>query len=60
MKQEVKHVEGITFNNAVYNIKRVTDEMNWEGYKLTFATCQCYKNNPRYDTEFLLVFTKEE
>ena len=60
MKQEVKHVEGIIFSDAVYKIKCVTDEMNRKGYKLTFATCQCYDNNPSYETEFLLVFTKEE
>lgn len=60
MKQIVKWIGGTDFPIATDEVNKVTQEMNKEGYKLTFATCQCRDNQPWKPTDFMVVFTKEE
>lgn len=60
MKQIVKYIWGLNFEMATCLVNKVTQEMNKDGYKLTFATSQCLHNEPWEATIFLVVFTKEE
>lgn len=59
MEQIIKWVIGTDFSIATSEINKLTQELNKEGFKLTFATNQCQNNHFYEPTEFMLVFTKE-
>ena len=60
MKQIVKRISGVDFAIATQRVSEITEKMNEEGYKLTFATSQCYKSQPSLPTDFMVVFTQEQ
>ena len=59
MEQKVEHVGGADFPIATGRANELTQKLNKEGYKLTFATSHSRNNHPYEPTDIMLVFTKE-
>lgn len=59
MEQRIASTGGADVPICAENMKRITKELNAEGFELTFVAIQSKDNNPAAFTDAILVFTKK-
>lgn len=59
MEQRIASTGGADVPICAENMKKITKELNAEGFELTFIAIQSKDNNPATFTDAILVFTKK-